>query len=179
MKLKYQLRGLGIGLIITTIILTISHSVREIEASSKDNIRPTESTGSILAFDKDAESSQSDDENNKETERQTETDTQQATEPTQAATEPTQAATKPTQAQTEPTQAAAQTGKVVTVNIKDVYYARQAADILYNAGVITDKADFVKYLDKAGYAERISEGTYQIKQGDNYETIAKTICRIK
>lgn len=181
MKLKYQLRGLGIGLIITTIILTISHSVREIEASSKDNIHPTESTGSILAFDKDAESSQADDENNKETEKQTETetDTQQATEPTQAQTEPTQAATKPTQAQTVPTQAAAQTGKVVTVKIKDVYYARQAADILYNAGVITDKADFVKYLDKAGYAERISEGTYQIKQGDNYETIAKTICRIK
>lgn len=165
MKLKYQLRGLGIGLIITTIILTISHNVREIEANSKSNIKPTESAGSIIAFDKDAESSLADDESSKETEKQTETDTQQATEPTQA--------------ETKPTQAAAQPGNIVTVNIKDVYYARQAADILYNAGVITDKTDFVKYLDKAGYAERICEGTYQIKQGDSYENIAKAICRIK
>lgn len=172
MKLKYQLRGLGIGLIITTIILTISHNVREIEANSKSNIKPTESAGSIIAFDKDAESSLADDESSKETEKQTETDTQQATEPTQAETEPTKAETKPTQA-------AAQPGNIVTVNIKDVYYARQAADILYNAGVITDKTDFVKYLDKAGYAERICEGTYQIKQGDSYENIAKAICRIK
>ena len=69
MRIKYQLRGLGIGLIITTIILTISHSVREIEANSKSNIQPTESTGSIIAFDKDAQSSQADEETQKETEK--------------------------------------------------------------------------------------------------------------
>lgn len=169
MRLKYQLRGLGIGLIITTIILTISHNVREIEANSKSNIQPTESTGSILAFDKDA-SSKADNENSTEAGSQSENESQ--TEQQESQTE--QQTEKQTEQQTEK-----QTGNVVTVNIKNVYYARQAADILYDKGIITDKQDFVNYLDKEGYAERICEGTYQIKQGDSYETIAKTICRIK
>lgn len=180
MRLKYQLRGLGIGLIITTIILTISHNVREIEANSKSNIQPQESTGSILAFDKDAESSKADHENNTDAGSQSESETQPESE-TQTESQPQ---TEPQQSQTatqeeRPAETTAQTGSVVTVNIKDVYYARQAADILYAAGVITDKADFVNYLDKAGYAERICEGTYQIKQGDSYENIAKTICRVR
>ncbi len=174
MRLKYQLRGLGIGLIITTIILTISHNVREIEANSKSNIQPQESTGSILAFDKDAESSKADHENNTDAGSQSESETQTESQPQ---TEPQQSQTA-TQEE-RPAETTAQTGSVVTVNIKDVYYARQAADILYDAGLITDKADFVNYLDKAGYAERICEGTYQIKQGDSYENIAKTICRVK
>lgn len=175
MRIKYQLRGLGIGLIITTIILTISHSVREIEANSKSNIQPTESTGSIIAFDKDAQSSQADE----ETQKETEIKPAEQESITEAETKPTEPETKPAQPETQPTQPETQTGNVVTVRIKDVYYARQAADILYNAGVITDKAGFVNYLDKAGYAERISEGTYQIRQGDSYETIAKIICRVK
>lgn len=186
MRLKYQLRGLGIGLIITTIILTISHNVREIEANSKTNIQPQESTGSILAFDKDAESSKTDNENGTEADSQSESETQ--TEPQQSQTEPQTAKQeeKPAESEqqtagqeTKPAETTAPTGNIVTVHIKDVYYARQAADILYNAGVITDKTGFVNYLDKAGYAERICEGTYQIKQGDSYETIARTICRIR
>lgn len=177
MRIKYQLRGLGIGLIITTIILTISHNVREIEANSKSNMQPTESTGSILAFDKNA-SSKADNENSTESGSQSENESQTEQQESQTEQQTEKQTERQTEKQTEkPTEKP--TGNVVTVNIKNVYYARQAADILYDAGVITDKQDFVNYLDKAGYAERISEGTYQIRQGDSYETIAKTICRIK
>lgn len=171
MKLKYQLRGLGIGLIITTIILTISNNVRQIEANSISNIQPAESTGSILAFDKDAQSSKADSENNTEAGSQSES---------ASLSEQQSQAEQQTESQGEnQAEKEAQTGNIITVNIKDVYYARQAADILYDMGVIADKEDFITYLDKEGYAEQICEGTYEIMQGDSYETIAKTICRMR
>ncbi len=195
MKLRYQLRGIGIGLLVTTIILTISHAMKDV-ARTDATPKETQSGGSIIAFDKDSIGEKetysiSDDketegvsqatgketdsykETAKETQKQTENVTQK----------PTQ---KPTQSQTQ-TQNSTQTeasgnassGKVVKVHIVGVYYASKASDILYNAGVITDKAAFTKYLGETGYAEKISEGYYDIKVGDSFENIAKIITRSK
>lgn len=174
MKLKYQLRGLGIGLIITTIILTISNNVRRLESESIRNNKPQETTGSVLAFDKDAtkDSTGKEETSDKESQSKEESATEES-KPNPTQEQPKETQEQPKQTQEEPT------SQIVTVRIKDVYYANKAADIVYDAGLITDKKEFVAYLAANGYAEKIQEGVYNISKGASYEMIAKTICRIK
>lgn len=51
MKLKYYLRGLGIGIILTTIILTISYSGRELELTDEEIIQRAEALGMVMEED--------------------------------------------------------------------------------------------------------------------------------
>ena len=60
-----------------------------------------------------------------------------------------------------------------------VYTAAQAADILFDAGIISDKTEFYTYMYTSGYDRKMKDGTYHLKAGDSYETIAKTITQSK
>ena len=51
MKFKYYLRGLGIGIILTTIILTISHSGRKLELTDEEIIQKAEALGMVMEED--------------------------------------------------------------------------------------------------------------------------------
>lgn len=48
MKLKYYLRGLGIGIIVTTIILAISFSTRDVEMSDEEVIARARQLGMVM-----------------------------------------------------------------------------------------------------------------------------------
>ena len=177
MNLKYYLRGLGIGLIMTTIILTVSNNVGS--ASDKNSAvgpqsqqEPTSGSGSVIAFDRQ-----------QTTEASSENVTESVTEPVTNKTEQsTTIADLPT---TQEAVAASQSAATaapsdnseVTVVIKNVYYGTQAADILYDAGLITDKSDFVQYLISSGYGTKIQEGVYSIPKGSDYKFICQTISR--
>lgn len=216
MKLKFYLRGIGVGFILTAIILIISDSFKTDETNN-NNIAQTQeqSTGSILAVDKDlllsentteaaenketvqnenSSASESDSKGESGTEKQTlEPATEKPTEPeTKPAQQNTQAETvtvKPTQAPTtapapKPTEVPTvdeipsfAPGTKVTIRIKDVYYGRQAADILYYAGVIDDREAYIEYIRNTGYSNIIKEGIYEVTVGDTYENISKIITR--
>lgn len=170
MNLKYYLRGLGIGLIVTTIILTISNNVGS--ASNKNSgvgsQVPQESTsGSVIAFDRQT-TTESTTEAPKEEESTTEPSTEAVTQQT------TQEVTRAT---TQAVATSASDGNEVRVVIKDVYYGTQAADILYDAGLITDKNEFIQYLISTGYGTKIQEGVYSIPKGSSYEAICQAISR--
>lgn len=166
MKLKYYLRGLGIGLIITTVMLTISNNVRTANAQFEEKLAQNETTGSVIAFTTAAA----------QTEPETTSSDQTASsDEVEATTVSTVAATQEqTDAQTPPP-----AGEKVTITLKDIYYATQAADLLYEAGVITDRGEFIQYMQDSGYATRIKEGAYEIAVGESYENIAKMITRTK
>lgn len=190
MNLKYYLRGLGIGLIVTTIILTISNNVGS--ASNKNSgvgsqVPQEPTSGSVIAFDRQT-TTESTTEAPKEEESTTEPSTEAVTQPaeqetTTAAQQVTsEAATQQTtQEVTRATTQAAATsvsdGNEVRVVIKDVYYGTQAADILYDAGLITDKNEFVQYLISTGYGTKIQEGVYSIPKDSSYEAICQAISR--
>ena len=82
-----------------------------------------------------------------------------------------------TRATTQAVATSASDGNEVRVVIKDVYYGTQAADILYDAGLITDKNEFVQYLISTGYGTKIQEGVYSIPKGSSYEAICQAISR--
>lgn len=191
MNLKYYLRGLGIGLIVTTVILAVADNINDSTPDRLSDAQQPTTIGSVIAYDRDNKNSEEttaaeenttaqDIAQEQTTAHEEPVTTQPVTEP---ATEPatTQAATEPatTQAATQQTSQAQAAGDSVTIIVKDVYYGTQAADILYGAGLIEDRSDFIEYLTTSGYGTKIQEGTYTIPKGTDYETICRIITKAR
>ncbi len=147
MNIKYYLRGLGIGLVITTLILTISHHISN-PKENEEQTQPQTTSGSVIAYTKEDK-----------TKDQEET-TKQSEEPT------TQQNENNDDDNTE-----------ITIDIQGVYYGTDVSDLLYDAGVITDKQEFSDYLKEHGYDTIIREGSYTFTKGDTFENLAKIITR--
>lgn len=149
MNMKYYLRGLGIGLVITTLILTVSHHIGN-SKTDEEGTQPQATTGSVIAYTKEDK-----------TKDQEETTKQ----PPQPTTQQIQQ-TENNGGNTE-----------ITIDIQGVYYGTDVADLLYDAGVITDKQEFSDYLKENGYDTMIREGSYTFTKDDTYENLAKIITR--
>lgn len=176
MKFKYYLRGLGVGLIITTLILTVSNAIRGADGNTETQTEEQRQTvGSVIAYTTAA------DKNNTESSSADENGTQNITgESRSESSSEAQSREQTTQAQGETQEGATVTVRndgVVVVVFKDVIYGTQAADILYEAGVISDRDDFVAYLTDSGYASRIRDGEYELTPGDSYENISRIITK--
>lgn len=149
MNIKYYLRGLGIGLVITTLILTISHHISNPKAD-EENTQPQTTTGSVLAYTKEDK-------------------TKDEEETTQQSPQATTQQVQPTENNDDNTE--------ITIDIQGVYYGTDVADLLYDVGVITDKQEFSDYLKEHGYDTMIREGSYIFTKGDTFENLAKIITR--
>lgn len=179
MKFKYYMRGFGAGLIAATIILMIAGKIDNNNKSLAANNKEPDSTGSVIAFTTE---NPAEDKSQSETESQTETQKQENTgvkETTMSETRAAQAATEgTTQRPTVKITTGDGSGEVELV-FSGVYTAAQAADILFNAGIIDNKTEFYTYMYTSGYDRKMRDGTYRLKPGDSYETIAKIITQTK
>lgn len=157
MKLKYHLRGLGIGFILTTIILMISNLFVNNNNGNNHVSDNKETSGSVIAYTTQA------DENKTE----------------HAKTESAKDSTKESASQgtTQTETLYSKEGNTVTVKFENVIYGTAAAELLYKAGVIDDENSFAFYLQNSGYDAIIRDGLYQINIGDSYENIAKIITK--
>lgn len=149
MNIKYYLRGLGIGLIITTLILTISHHFSNPQID-EEGTQPQTTTGSVIAYTKEDK-------------------TKDQEETTKQLPQPTTQQIQQTENKDDNTE--------ITINIQGVYYGTDVSDLLYDAGVITDKQEFSDYLKEHGYDTIIREGSYTFTKGDTFENLAKIITR--
>ena len=184
MKLKYYLRGLGIGIIVTTIILVSCFSMQKpkmtdaqiIEKASQLGMIMPEQDSVVAAETETTEPEETQQKNEQqvaaeeaqqETEQQTEVPKEQATEETQqdAPSEDTENAESEEPAQQEPF--------TLVVNRGDV--CRTMCENLAANGVIDDSEGLRKYLSEVGYASFISAGTYQIPYHEYYEEITNIL----
>lgn len=184
MKLKYYLRGLGIGIIVTTIILVSCFSMQKpkmtdaqiIEKASQLGMIMPEQDSVVAAETETTEPEETQQKNEQqvaaeeaqqETEQQTEVPKEQATEETQqdAPSEDTENAESEEPAQQEPF--------TLVVNRGDV--CRTMCENLTANGVIDDSEGLRKYLSEVGYASFISAGTYQIPYHASYEEITNIL----
>ena len=172
MKLKYYLRGLGIGIIVTTILLMIAFALHKPTMSDADIIARAKQLGMVMPEDE---------------EPLQDTETTESTEVT--AVPETEAA----QIEEQTTEAAANTEEPVTadetenpeseenntavnaapytlvVNRGDV--CRIVCENLQANGVVDDAEAFRKFLGQKGFASSISVGSYSIPYGLDYEEI--------
>ena len=197
MKLKYYVRGLGIGIVFATLLCVISFKVSgKTDMSDTEVIKRAEALGMIMKTDilkeetseedtSEKETTTENKDNKEETESESETDTKETVSESKAETvaETLPAQTEPvTEAviQTEAvTEAVTEPVKTVIENISvDVISGMDSGSVsklLYAAGVVDDAAEFDRYLVNNNYANNIRTGNYVIPKGSSYDEIAKIL----
>lgn len=197
MKLKYYLRGLGIGMIVTALILGISFSDRQERAQTMtdDQIREraaelgmvdsSELTLAALQNGAMQPTESTPQETQTETTQETTTEPEETQTP-EATTEPEVTATPETTKEPEVTATpeATQEPEVtkvpeqtqtagITINRGDD--SGSVSRQLYEAGLVENAKAFDNYLCNNGYSRSINPGTYEIAPGTSEEEIAKII----
>ena len=173
MKQKYFLRGLASGIVVTTVILTISFNARKDDISEQEVIARAEKLGMVMA--------EAVEDTPEPTEAEvTVTPTPEPTEEPKATATPTPTLepTEEPKATATPTPEAVQSSSEKKVlRIASGMWSDKVARELQAMGVIEDAADFDQYLIRNGYAERLVVGTFEIPVGATYEQIAQIITR--
>ena len=200
MKLKYYLRGLGIGMAGTALILGISFSGRqgqEAQTLTDEQIREraselgmVDSSELTLAALQNSAQPQITMEPEVTEESETMTEPEATAEP-ETATEPEATAepemttkpettaepemtTKP-EATKEPELITAPEQSQTTITIKKGSDSGRVSRVLYEAGLVENAKAFDNYLCNNGYSRSINPGIYEIAPGTSEEEIAKII----
>ncbi len=203
MKLKYYLRGLGIGILVTTVILSLAgvgrknmtdeevvKRAKELEMvestllsdlpdqTKTDEVRPTEPEISLQPEISEPEAGPEPEESASTPE------TPEAPEETPVAPEETPEAPKETPVAPEETPVSPEdgnpdipAGETVTLVIGRGESSTTVSKNLKKAGIVEDAAAFDRFLCNNGYDKKIITGTYEIPYGASEEEIAKIITR--
>ena len=189
MRLKYYLRGIGVGVVITTFLFMIIISFNQYNDKPQNKaIRDTESK--TVADYEDSAQNAADTENTAPSETQIEEPPQQEpaqvfvpeqpeTPPEQPEVTPEQPDVMPEQPETPPEQpdAAQETPPEASVEkVRFVIGGGEFSDVvckkLQEAGLIDDAASFNKFLVEEDYDNYINPGVYDIPKNATYEEIA-------
>lgn len=185
MKLKYYLRGLGMGILFATIVMTVSSVVHNNNLSEEKIIKEAKKLGMIMPETEDDATgglwaTKEDTEDVIDTEGQ---DTEIETPDTETEIQETETETQVVDAETESTEkkepVVIQDGNVTFIEIS-VYpgdNARQVAERLYENGLVDDSESFRKYLGEMGYAKYLAIGEYYVPVGATYEEICNVLMR--
>lgn len=187
MKLKYYLRGLGIGIIVTTIILVIALE-RKPETLTDAQIKARAAElgmveGGLLK-EKDKKTvtegaiEPSTGEGVTVGQEKTNSPTVSATEPTTekpSTTKPTTTKAPTTKATQAPVPEEREDGTYVTIEIGASDWSNHVASKLQAAGLVESAADFDQFLIRNGYESIIASGTHKFKVGSSYSELAKEL----
>ena len=200
MKLKYYLRGLGIGMAVTALILGISFSGRqgqEAQTLTDEQIREraselgmVDSSELTLAALQNSAQTQTTMEPEVTEEPETMTEPEATAEPEtttepeataepEMTTEPEVTAEPEMTTEPEATEApeliTAPEQSQTTITIKKGSDSGSVSRMLYEAGLVENAKAFDNYLCNNGYSRSISPGIYEIAPGTSEEEIAKII----
>jgi hypothetical protein len=185
MKLKYYMRGLGIGIILTTLILTIARPQEKL--SDKEIMKRATELGMVLEND-----------NNKNLDKVLDNILPSEVPTPQPSPAPTMKPTveptaEPTATLTpEPTAEPIPTNKLsteveedqnnnedaeITFTINGGMSSRQVAILLAENGLVDNADDFNQYVDNMGKAGVIRVGTYTVTKGSSYQEIIEKITK--
>lgn len=193
MRLKYYLRGIGLGIIFTVIVLSVSNNSNkstdnsvntENISSGKTDITHENSEDSKIIEDSEADSSIDGTENQsiKENINNTEISDKKEYENNQSDSQADDTSNQPdSQVADTPNQPPASETvaepQIITITVQQGEYCRPIAQKLKDAGLIEDAEDFRLYMGQIGYASFIHSGDFQIPMGASYEEIANILIR--
>lgn len=166
MKLKYYLRGLGVGIVVTAVILTIANHLGN-KMSDEDIIKRAAKLGMIMKEDESLFPP-----------TEPETTTPEPTSP--SPTEQDTTAVKPAEPETTtPVPAEPQTSGVVihtaTITVTSGMYSEAVSQKLEEAGIVKNWREFNEYLTSNGYAERLQTGTHSFNSEMDFNEIAEIL----
>lgn len=195
MKLKYYLRGIGTGILVTTVILMIAFAVRGEQSLTDDEIRERAAElGMVMPEELPASDKLSDTEPSEQSGEETEAsdDSQAESQSTQdPVAEDAQAdADDEEHADAQSDSAALDNNekedktqpeviRQAEITIVGGEYSDDVCKKLKKAGIIEDADDFNKYLAEGGYDNLIQPGNYVIPLDADYDEIIKLITEKK
>lgn len=178
MKWKYYLRGFGVGVIFTAVILAILNSSgknlmsnQEIMEQAKElgMVDPNESNITIL-------------ETAVPTDKTTPVPTKEVKEvvvtvtPNVKETSKTEKQEKET-TETNKNQKPAEKEEVVKITVESGMWSEKICQKLQELGVVDDAKSLDEYLCENGYASNIRPGIYKVYKGASYEEIAQALTK--
>lgn len=202
MKLKYYLRGLGLGILVTAALFLAGDKPKQtlteaeiiekakalgmIESPVLSKLNETEETitESETVTESETESViESEAETVVETETVTESETESETE-TQSETETetveeseTETISEPeTEAETESAAEPEDAGEEIIVVVHSGEGSGTVSRKMEELGLVEDANEFDKFLMKNGYDKRISVGNHTMKKGMSWDEMGKILC---
>ena len=166
MKLKYYLRGLGVGIVVTAVILTIANHLGN-KMSDEDIIKRAAKLGMVMKEDESLFPP-----------TEPEITTPEPTSP--SPTEQDTTAVKPAEPETTtPVPVEPQTSGVVihtaTITVTSGMYSEAVSQRLEEAGIVKNWREFNEYLTSNGYAERLQTGTHSFNSEMDFNEIAEIL----
>ncbi len=177
MKLKYYIRGAGMGILVTVIIMSIAFSglEKKNQTEAASGTEQTESHGETVKSAAESEvlkETEAVDSTEIATESVAETDTEPLTE-TDTEIETESPALTDTKIETETTTIT----KIHTVSIIAGEDSYTIAKRLKELGIIDDAEAFNEYLEDENYDNVLRPGTYDIEEGLSYGDLAGIIMK--
>ena len=155
MKLKYYLRGAGVGVLVTTIIFSIAFAFYEPQLSKEEIIQRASALGMVMPEEeKDGSGTASDWKNLQEDDTTSDGDEDSGNDPSQENAQSIE--------QVEFTVAAGDTSAVVAQRLQEM-------------GLVDDGASFDHYLADQDMDNALLPGTYTIPKGSSYLEIAQVL----
>lgn len=181
MKLKYYLRGLGVGIVVTAVILTIANHLGN-KMSDEDIIKRAAKLGMVMKEDESlfppTEPETTTPEPTSQSPTEQDTTAVKPAEPETTTPEPTTPV--PTEPETTtPVPAEPQTSGVVihtaTITVTSGMYSEAVSQRLEEAGIVKNWREFNEYLTSNGYAERLQTGTHSFNSEMDFNEIAEIL----
>ena len=181
MKLKYYLRGLGIGIVVTAVILTIANHLGN-KMSDEDIIKRAAKLGMGMKEDESlfppTEPETTEPEPTSPSPAEQDTTAVKPAEPETTTPEPTTPV--PTEPETTtPVPAEPQTSGIVihtaTITVTSGMYSEAVSQKLEEAGIVKNWREFNEYLTSNGYAERLQTGTHSFNSEMDFKEIAEIL----
>ena len=186
MKLKYYLRGLGIGIMVTAVILSVAFGSRKETLSDREIMERASELGMVSENGSLAEMEKKENAETPEELQATPEATPKATPEAspkatpeaspkatpEATPKATPEATPATPDVTEPVQAA----KTVVIEVKSGEGSYTVCQKLEKEGLISSASDFDTYLCSNGYDRKLRVGSHEIPADAEPERIARIMC---
>lgn len=163
MKLKYFLRGLGVGIVVTALLLCVSYRNTE---SSENIVEKAKKLGMVFPEKTAKPTISSEPTKAPAVSGSAVKNEEEKVTPTPKETKASEVTKKPTVSK-----------DTITFTVRGGLLSSSVAREMREQGVIQDDDAFDDYIEKNGYGKKIRAGTYQIPKDASFEEIAKIITR--
>lgn len=168
MNFKYYLRGLGTGIVVTLIIVTISNSLRGSKTASENaaqpsSVQPTSAIEAILN-------------NQRTTQAYGDATSADAASADVTSADVISADTSSAETVSDNVQQGQQE-RNITVSFETIQSSEAAAQLLEKAGIVDNWRNFNSYLVNNGYDRKVSGGTFSFSGNESYKEIAGIITK--
>lgn len=171
MKLKYYLRGLGVGIVCTAIIMGIALSGKE-KLTEAEIIERARLLGMVMAEEVEAEEPEEENQEKQENSTEEETTNNQENQIPQMENQESVVPETPVE---EPTEEPVAEPEIKTIEVLPGEYSDVVSQKLFEAGLIPDAEAFNKYLMDSGRDQNIMTGVHQIPMGASQDEIIKIL----